>query len=521
MRGSKLISALIITNLLLIGAMLFLLRNEMARARGELTQTTPHLVSYQGMLTDSNGNPINGTKDLTITVYNSGTAGVPLWQELHKSVPVDAGAFAVLLGENTSLLDDLFDNPDRWMEIEVDGVKLSPRQRFTSVPYALNADKLDGYDANELEGGDALPSGAVVWFRDGAAPTGYTRIDTLGLDVGSWEPLADRPEAFETGWPRCFAWTGSEALCWFSAALGARYDVASDSWTAIATTGAPTPTAGYFSGVWTGSEVIIWGGYGSSGRLNTGGRYNPSTDSWTPVTTTNAPVSRTQHSAVWTGSEMIIWGGDDSSGYLNTGGRYNPSTDSWTPVTTTNAPVSRTRHSAIWTGSKMIIWGGNFADVPGGLYDPSTDNWAAVSTEGQPSRSGGRTDFYASLWTGSEMVVVPYGYRGYLYFYNPATNTWRRTIYRLSEGHQVGDAFRPQRPPIVAGHLLITHDGIYDLSRDKWVALAHELVDEVWGTLKVNPGAERVLWTGDTVLFFGGEHYLSHAVDIIYPYAKD
>ena len=46
-------------------------------------------------------------------------------------------------------------------------------------------------------------------------------------------------------------------------------------------------------------------------RFNTGGRYNPSTDSWTATSTTNAPAARFVHTAVWTGSEMIVWGGID------------------------------------------------------------------------------------------------------------------------------------------------------------------------------------------------------------------
>ena len=56
--------------------------------------------------------------------------------------------------------------------------------------------------------------------------------------------------------------------------------------------------------------MIVWGGYfNGSGYLNTGGRYNPSTDSWTATSTTNAPDGRACHTAVWTGSEMIVWGG--------------------------------------------------------------------------------------------------------------------------------------------------------------------------------------------------------------------
>ena len=65
--------------------------------------------------------------------------------------------------------------------------------------------------------------------------------------------------------------------------------------------------------------------------LNTGGRYNPGTDSWTATSTTNAPSGRYDHTAVWTGSEMIVWGGIDDSGILNTGGRYcAPFSDAYT-----------------------------------------------------------------------------------------------------------------------------------------------------------------------------------------------
>ena len=111
--------------------------------------------------------------------------------------------------------------------------------------------------------------------------------------------------------------------------------------------------------MWTGSEMIVWGGFGSAGLLNTGGRYNPSTDSWTATSTVNAPSVRYLHTAVWTGSEMIVWGGKDPNTFdLNTGGKYNPSTNSWTATSTTNAPSARYVHTAVWTGSEMIVWGG-------------------------------------------------------------------------------------------------------------------------------------------------------------------
>ena len=104
--------------------------------------------------------------------------------------------------------------------------------------------------------------------------------------------------------------------------------------------------------------MIVWGGLGSSGLLNTGGKYNPSTDSWATTSLTNAPNGRVYHTAVWTGSQMIVWGGVGNGSDLNTGGRYNPGTDSWTATSSTGAPAGREFHTAVWTGSQMIVWGG-------------------------------------------------------------------------------------------------------------------------------------------------------------------
>jgi hypothetical protein len=71
-------------------------------------------------------------------------------------------------------------------------------------------------------------------------------------------------------------------------------------------------------------------------------------DTWT-ATLVNGPSGRETHTAVWTGSEMIIWGGGSTGSELNTGGRYNPSTDTWTATSTANAPSPRYAHTAIWT----------------------------------------------------------------------------------------------------------------------------------------------------------------------------
>src|SRR4030095_14390903 len=113
--------------------------------------------------------------------------------------------------------------------------------------------------------------------------------------------------------------------------------------------------------VWTGSEMIVFGGLNYEKSLRTGDRYNPATDSWSRVSLTNAPVARNNHTAVWTGTEMVVWGGYNQIGtgaiYLNSGGRYNPANNTWTPISISNAPTARGWHTAVWTGSSMLVWG--------------------------------------------------------------------------------------------------------------------------------------------------------------------
>jgi len=232
-------------------------------------------------------------------------------------------------------------------------------------------------------------------------------------------------------------WTGIEMIVWGGNSIiawlntGGRYNPSTDFWTATTTTNAPSPRNSH-TAVWTGSEMIVWGG--SMGiTFNTGGRYDPGTDSWTATNTTNAPSARALHTAIWTGSEMIVWGGTDgNANYFNTGGRYNPSTNSWTPTSTSNAPSARDSHTAVWTGSEMIVWGGTQGIGTnlntGGRYNPSTNSWTPTTTTNAPQ---GRFS-HTAVWTSSQMIAWGGTDGNANYFntggrYSPSTNSWTAT----------------------------------------------------------------------------------------------
>src|SRR4030095_1769433 len=102
------------------------------------------------------------------------------------------------------------------------------------------------------------------------------------------------------------------------------YNPTTDSWVDTTFTGAPGPRMEH-TAVWTGTRMIVWGGCTTDSCTNfwnTGGRYDPTTDSWLTTATTGAPSRRAFHRAVWTGSQMIVWGGGLAAGH--TGGRYDP-----------------------------------------------------------------------------------------------------------------------------------------------------------------------------------------------------
>jgi len=234
-------------------------------------------------------------------------------------------------------------------------------------------------------------------------------------------------------------WTGAEMIVWggsdgiFSLRTGGRYDPATDAW-APTSVGNGVPSARYdHSAVWAGSlgEMIVWGGAGGS---ITGGRYNPLTDSW-KATPTVAPIpsARTGHSAVWTGTEMIVWGGVSGGARTNTGGRFNPSSGangSWSLTGIGfNVPSARDRHGAVWSSatSNLLIWGGDTNAGPtstGSRYNPGTNTWTSISSVNGPSARGG----HSAVFDGSRMIVWGgAGVSGPLSSgsrYNPSSDSW-------------------------------------------------------------------------------------------------
>ncbi len=285
----------------------------------------------------------------------------------------------------------------------------------TNVPFARYG------HAAVWTGSEMIVSGGLAWDTDWSTFDYTPQYGRYSPATGTWNVASGAP----AGMFQKAVWTGSRMLVFGGyregTALtgGAAYDPGTGAWTALSTTGQPSARYDH-TAVWTGSEMVVWGGRIGSGSmigLGNGARYNPATNTWQPISMTGAPSPRYGHTAVWTGSAMIVWGGANGSSILGDGARYDPASDTWTPVGTTGAPSERLGHMAVWTGNEMIVWGG--LTNTGGIYSPASDSWHPTDTTCAPSARSK----VPAVWTGSRMILWGPA-DGYAF--DPAGNVWQQ-----------------------------------------------------------------------------------------------
>lgn len=318
----------------------------------------------------------------------------------------------------------------------------------------------------------------------------------------TWRPLAPPMAATATA---TAVWTGAEMIVWggtddVQRNAGARYDPTSGTWRTLSLDGTLSPRSGH-SAVWTGAEMIVWGGAGR-GHQSDGAAWDPRTDRWRPLSSEGRPGPRAYHRAVWTGSEMIVTG-EFLAGSL--GGRYRPDVDAWSPLPMEGAPTGREMHSAVWTGTEMLVWGGvssTFVLSDGAGFDPRTGRWRRLSTDGAPTARVAHT----TVWTGREMIVWG-GWDGGAALadgaaYDPARDLWHTITHNGAPGPRTGaTAVWTGSEMLVWGGF----DGVggradggrYDPVADRWRPLTTDGAPSPrWDHAAV--------WTGDAMLLWGG-----------------
>jgi hypothetical protein len=163
----------------------------------------------------------------------------------------------------------------------------------------------------------------------------------------------------------------------------------------------PREKAAYVS---TGSQLFIWGGVNESGTaLNSGALYDPRDDRWQVVANdAHTPTPRSLPSAVWTGSVVVVWGGFDpvSMQPLTDGAIYDPVDDAWSEMNP--GPMARAAAVGVSSDDRVVFFGGHDGVSPlGGLdvYDRDTDSWepgmeGSPPATADPAAAGGALTFW-------------------------------------------------------------------------------------------------------------------------------
>ena len=101
--------------------------------------------------------------------------------------------------------------------------------------------------------------------------------------------------------------------------------------------------------------------------------------------------------AVWTGEEVIVWGGRRDLLALTDGAAYDPSTGEWRSI----APNTWGHPGAfgLWADDRMVV----LAKTGGATYSPTTDTWTDLPRLGDDAGTMGLS---AAVWTGDAVLAV-------------------------------------------------------------------------------------------------------------------
>ena len=310
----------------------------------------PQKISYQGVLTDIDGNALNGDYSIQFSLWNQETAGNMLWVE-EQQVTVNYGNFDVYLGVVSPII--LPFDTQYWLQIQVNNLTPLPRVILVSSPYsfisnnvidnAITSDKIangtiQGIDLNQM---GAISGNVLTWNGTNWVPLAPT---------GETDPIFTNSVAFSittnniTNWNSAFNW-GNHATAGYLTSYSESDPVYSSS-----------PSSGITStNVTNWNSAFSWGNHATAGYLTSYSENDPVftnsyANSITGIDITNWNTAFSQ------GTEAYSWGNHANAGYLTTYEEYDPLfSSSWANSITGDDIYNW--NQAFYFGSEAYSWG--------------------------------------------------------------------------------------------------------------------------------------------------------------------
>ena len=235
-------------------------------------------------------------------------------------------------------------------------------------------------------------------------------------------------------------WTGEEILVCCGRIVGAgapagAYDPEADQWRDIP---APPISPAFAEAIWTGKEMLVFGGVGRAGTTNLvgGAAYNPVTDTWRWLADLPYGLERTADATI--GAGVVYAWPSPSQGSTKMPIAYDIASDEW--LTLPNPPTSApSSPSLVWMGDKLFAYGAG-SDSAGGVigvgvtFEPVGQMWRLAPqaplepvspSEGtDASQKAVRVEGEVYIWTGwvgtdwEEPITR-------VVSYDPAQDSWR------------------------------------------------------------------------------------------------
>jgi hypothetical protein len=235
------------------------------------------------------------------------------------------------------------------------------------------------------------------------------------------------------------------------------------------------------------------------------------------MSTESAPSGRENHAAVWTGSEMLVWGGKNSntdSSPLGDGGRFDPVTNTWQSLPTDDGPGIRDSPFGVWTGDRFIVFGGRPDPAPvintGVAFDPGSGTWAPISSTSAPFLTATESD--GAFWIGDRILVVNTG--GEMWTYEPVADQWEA----LGDTLNFGTSNSIEQVGYGDGQLFAylhirwqpvgqdTHYvGVYTYATNTWSLHAERELSTTSLSSNSSVLAEKIVWTGRVAVFWNAQ----------------
>ena len=159
-----------------------------------VSETVPRRLSYQGLLTKTNGRAVSdGTYQVTFRLYRQSEGGTAFWEET-QNIGIEDGIVTATLGSIVPINN--IPN-DAYLEIDVDGTALSPRQEMTSVFYSVLSDTAKYAEAGSYLNLDDLPDLSLYATKDTLTSFAQNNsLDSVAF-TGSYNDLSNLPDLSE------------------------------------------------------------------------------------------------------------------------------------------------------------------------------------------------------------------------------------------------------------------------------------------------------------------------------------